>query len=142
MRERRVDAGLSDDDWKAFGVQFVGDVDALLKERVRAVHAQLKRLEGPAPSDPPENPNADPAIALIADDADLPGLTLRLLERERDRLQPLVGVDERNARRYKLLSEKITNLKKALFGSSQAKAKRGASSSRGEASGPVQSAAR
>jgi len=32
-----------------------------------------------------------------------------------------------------VLSEKITNLKKALFGSSQAKAKRGASSSRGEA---------
>jgi hypothetical protein len=41
-----------------------------------------------------------------------------------------------------VLSEKITNLKKALFGSSQAKAKRGASSSRGEAGGPVQSAAR
>jgi hypothetical protein len=41
-----------------------------------------------------------------------------------------------------VLSEKITNLKKALFGSSQAKAKRGASSSGGEASGPVQSAAR
>jgi hypothetical protein len=43
---------------------------------------------------------------------------------------------------WPVLSEKITNLKKALFGSSQAKAKRGASSSRGEASGPVQSAAR
>jgi hypothetical protein len=43
---------------------------------------------------------------------------------------------------WPVLSEKITNLKKALFGSSQAKAKRGASSSGGEASGPVQSAAR
>jgi hypothetical protein len=43
---------------------------------------------------------------------------------------------------WPVLSEKITNLKKALFGSSQAKGKRGASSSRGEASGPVQSAAR
>jgi hypothetical protein len=43
---------------------------------------------------------------------------------------------------WPVLSEKITNLKKALFGSSQAKAKRGASSSRGEASAPVQSAAR
>jgi hypothetical protein len=43
---------------------------------------------------------------------------------------------------WPVLSEKITNLKKALFGSSQAKAKRGASSSHGEASGPVQSAAR
>jgi hypothetical protein len=44
---------------------------------------------------------------------------------------------------WPVLSEKITNLKKALFGSPQAKVtKRGASSSRGEASGPVQSAAR
>jgi len=43
---------------------------------------------------------------------------------------------------WPVLSEKIINFKKALFGSSQAKAKRGASSSRGEASGPVQSAAR
>jgi hypothetical protein len=43
---------------------------------------------------------------------------------------------------WPVLSEKITNLKKALFGSSQAKAKRGGLSSRGEASAPVQSAAR
>jgi hypothetical protein len=43
---------------------------------------------------------------------------------------------------WPVLSEKITNLKKALFGSSQAKAKRSGSSSRGEVSGPVQSAAR
>jgi len=43
---------------------------------------------------------------------------------------------------WPVLSEKITNLKKALFGSTQAKAKRGASSSGGEAGAPVQSAAR
>lgn len=43
---------------------------------------------------------------------------------------------------WPVLSEKITNLKKALFGSSQAKAKHGGSSSRGEVSAPVQSAAR
>jgi len=43
---------------------------------------------------------------------------------------------------WPVLSEKITNLKNALFGSSQAKAKHGGSSSRSEASEPVQSAAR
>jgi hypothetical protein len=43
---------------------------------------------------------------------------------------------------WPVLSEKITNLKKALFGSSQAKAKHGGLSSRGEASEPVRSAAR
>jgi hypothetical protein len=43
---------------------------------------------------------------------------------------------------WPVLSEKITNLKKALFGGPQAKGKRSASPSRGEASGPMQSAAR
>src|ERR1700726_688399 len=43
---------------------------------------------------------------------------------------------------WPVLSEKITNLKKALFGSSQVKAKHGGLSSRGEASEPVRSAAR
>jgi ribosomal protein L29 len=43
---------------------------------------------------------------------------------------------------WPVLSEKITNLKKALFGASQVKAKHGGLSSRGEASEPVRSAAR
>ena len=43
---------------------------------------------------------------------------------------------------WPVLSEKITNLKKALFGPPEAKGKRSGSSSRGEASGPVHSAAR
>lgn len=43
---------------------------------------------------------------------------------------------------WPVLSEKITNLKKALFGASQVKAKHSGLSSRGEASEPVRSAAR
>jgi hypothetical protein len=43
---------------------------------------------------------------------------------------------------WPVLSEKITNLKKALFGPPEAKGKRSGSSSRGEAGGPLQSAAR
>lgn len=114
VRERRADAGLSNDDWKSFSVQFVGDVEGLLKERTRTAQAQLKRLEGPAPTDPPENRQTDPTTPLIPDDADLPSVTLRLLEGERDRLQRLVGVDQQNARRYKLLSEKIAKAETAL----------------------------
>jgi hypothetical protein len=114
LKERRADAGLSDGDWNAFGVQFAGDVDALLKDRVRAAQTKLKGLEGPAPTDPSDDPKADPAVPLIADDANLSVLTLRLLERERDRLQRLIGVDEQNARRYKLLSDKIAKAETAL----------------------------
>ena len=43
---------------------------------------------------------------------------------------------------WPVLSEKITNLKKALFGPPEAKGKRSGSSSGGEAGGPLQSAAR
>lgn len=114
LKERRSAAGLSESDWDAFGVQFSGDVDALLKERVRLAQVELRRLEGPATTDPVEDPKADPAVPLIAETADLTAQTLRLLERERDRLQRLVGVDEQNARRYRTLSEKITKAEVAL----------------------------
>lgn len=114
LKQRRKDAGLSDVDWNAFAVHFAGSVDTLLNDRVRAAQTELKKLEGPALTDPPEDAKADPTIPLIAEDADLSSLTLRLLERERDRLQRVVGVDAQNARRYKLLSEKISKAETAL----------------------------
>ncbi|MDE1943592.1 MAG: AAA family ATPase [Betaproteobacteria bacterium] len=114
LKERRSAAGLSESDWSSFGVQFSSDVDALLKERVRLAQTELRSLEGPAATDPAEDPKADPAVPLIAETADLAAHTLRLLERERDRLQRLVGVDEQNARRYRALSEKITKAEAAL----------------------------
>lgn len=113
LKERRPAAGLSESDWGSFGVQFSGDVDALLKERVQLARVELRRLEGPAITDPMEAPQADPGIPLIAETADLAAQTLRVLERERDRLQRLVGVDEQNARRYRALSEKIAKAEAA-----------------------------
>jgi AAA domain, putative AbiEii toxin, Type IV TA system/AAA domain len=114
LKERRSAAGLSESDWSAFGVQFTGDVDALLKERVRLTQLERGRLEGPAATDPIEDPTADPAEPLISETADLAAQSLRLLERERDRLQRWVGVDEQNARRYRALSDKITKAEAAL----------------------------
>lgn len=113
-QERRSNAGMNDTDWQSFETQFVGDVDALLKERLRIAQTELRRLEGPALTDPPEDPGADTGAPLIPDEADLSIRTLHLLERERDRLQKLVGVDEQNARRYKLLTDKIQKADTAL----------------------------
>lgn len=113
-QERRSDAELSDTDWQSFEARFVGDVDALLTERLRIAQMELKRLEGPALTDPTEDPGADFGAALIPDESDLSVQTLRLLERERDRLQKLVGVDEQNSRRYKLLTDKIQKAETAL----------------------------
>ena len=113
VKEARADALLSDEDWEAFGLKFVGDVDGLLKTRVDAIQQHVRRLEGPTPSEPPHDPSADPAVALIADGTELKDASLRLLERERDRLQCLVGIDAQNARRYKQLSETIAKTQTA-----------------------------
>lgn len=114
LQEQRSDAGLSAADWRSFEVQFVGDVDVLLKERMRLGQLDLERLEGPAPTDPPEDLQADPNIPLLLNEADLSAQTLRLLEQERSRLQKLVGIDEQNTRRYKLLTDKITKAETVL----------------------------
>ncbi len=108
LKERRSAADLSESDWSSLGVQFTGDIDALIKERVRMAKLELRRLEGPLETDPVEDPEANPATPLIAEKTDLSSQSLFLLERERHRLQSLVGVDEQNARRYRALSEKIT----------------------------------
>ncbi len=113
-QERRLDAGLSDTDWQSFEARFVGDVDALLTERLRIAQTELKRLEGPTLTDSPEDHSAESRALLIPDEADLSVQTLHLLERERDRLQKLIGVDEQNARRYKLLTDKIQKAETAL----------------------------
>ncbi|MGU2418770.1 TrlF family AAA-like ATPase [Burkholderia cenocepacia] len=114
LQERRSDAGLAEADWKAFEVQFIGDVDTLLKERIRAAQRELSSLEGPKLDDSEEEPTDDPNTPLIPEDAALAEETLGLLLRERNRLQKLIGIDEQNARRYKLLTDKITKAETAL----------------------------
>nr|WP_232447720.1 AAA family ATPase [Burkholderia ubonensis] len=114
IQERRSDAGLTAEDWRLFAVAFVGDVDGTLRERVHLAKLELARLEGAPLSAALEAQQIDPEVALIADDAELGQQTLRLLEAERNRLQKLAGVDEQNARRYKLLTDKITKAEVAL----------------------------
>lgn len=114
VKERRSEAGLTEIDWKSFAIQFVGDVDGMLKERAQLAQLELKRLEGVSSVQIEEDVHVDPSVALISDDADLSKQTLCLLERERNRLQKLVGIDEQNARRYKLLTEKIAKAETAL----------------------------
>ncbi|MEK7946679.1 TrlF family AAA-like ATPase [Pigmentiphaga sp. YJ18] len=113
-QENRFDAHLSPSDWKAFEVDFVGEVDALLRERVKQAQAATGLLLGPAKTDPPMDPDADAKVALIATDAVLSQQTLSLLEREQTRLRTLVGVDAQNAKRFSALSDKITKAETTL----------------------------
>lgn len=113
LQQERADAKLQAVDWKLFQVQFSGDVDALLGQRIRETKQAIARLEGPvAQGAEPEEP--EPTAALIPEGTDLSTVSLRVLEREVARLRKLVGVDAQNARRLTLLSDKIAKAKTAL----------------------------
>jgi hypothetical protein len=109
VQERRAAARLSADDWKAFKLDFVGNVDALLKANVGRARADAAKLQGPAPAPATAgSPPPDPKVPLIPVGTDLSTQTLSLLNQERNRLQTLVGIDDLNVRRYKALTEKIS----------------------------------
>lgn len=114
VKEERSDAGLSATDWDAFKLDFTGDVDALLTERIKQAKASIDALQGQLPSAMTESPSVDPAVPLIADDAQLDRQSLSLLERELLRLRNLVGIDVQNAKRFANLSERITKAEAAL----------------------------
>lgn len=113
-QEERADAALSPSEWQAFKVEFTGDVDSLLTERIKQAKKLIVQLQGPAQTDPPKQLDVDPKLALIEPDAVLEQQTLSLLECEQARLRALVGVDTQNAKRFGMLSEKITKAEIAL----------------------------
>lgn len=111
LQLRRAESGLLAEDWREFEIDFVGDVDALLKTRIVEAQKEAARLEGVVA---PADASADQNIPLIPADADLRLHPLALIERERERLKKLVGIDVQNARRFSALSEKITKAESAL----------------------------
>jgi hypothetical protein len=114
-QDRRADAGLSEDDWKQFKLDFAGDVVALLRQRLERARAEVSRLQGVAPTALSDGaPALDSNVPLIAPGTDLSTQPLSLLTQERARLQKLAGIDEQNARRYRLLTEKITRAESVL----------------------------
>lgn len=114
LKQDRPDTGMSDADWDQLKVDFVGDVDSLLAERVRQAEALATSLQGPAPPDAPLKEKADPTMPLIAPGSDLSQQTLALLDREVKRLNEVVGADRTKVKRYAALSEKITKAELAL----------------------------
>ncbi len=113
LKEKRSNAKLSEQEWTEFNVRFSGDVDRLLKSKIGEATKRLAALEGDALEEV-EAENVDLSLPLIPDGASLIDQSINLLQRERDRLQKLVGIDEQNARRYKALSDKISKAEAAL----------------------------
>ncbi|CAB3774695.1 TrlF family AAA-like ATPase [Paraburkholderia humisilvae] len=113
LKDERRHAGLSVADWEAFKLDYVGQVDSLLTERIKQANLAITTLQGPAETDPTAQENPDPSIELIPAHASLADQTLSLLERELARLRKLVGVDAQNAKRFTTLSDKITKAEAA-----------------------------
>lgn len=107
LRTRRAEAELSLEDWGTFRVDFVGDVDSLIRTRLAAAKTALMALQGAADPNNPLDPGPKWENQLIPDRADLSAQTLYLLDSEAERLRKLVGADDANTKRYGTLSTKV-----------------------------------
>lgn len=115
MKEKHTQAGLKPTDWEPFLIDFRGDVDKVISEKLDAAQKNAKGWKGVAPL------LADPKTSFITDDADLKQQPLALLEAEISRLTALVSADSTTAQRFTAISQKIaqeqaalTNLKEKL----------------------------
>lgn len=113
LQLEREDAELPAGDWERFRLVFAGDVDAILTQRVQETRRTLHTLEGDSAA-PAQDTQADPNVPLIAEGEDLSKHPLTLLERELGRLRQLVGLDAQNARRFKLIGDRVATAKIAL----------------------------
>lgn len=102
MQTKHSASKIESGDWDAFLMKFSGDVDSLLSEKINNAGKSLKGWRGQAPE------NVDTSKPLIQETAELEKLPLAILEAEIDRLQKLVSADQAISKRYKAVSEKIT----------------------------------
>ena len=115
LQQAHADAGLGDEAWKAFLIDFSGDVDGILTAAIKAVDGQIEAMVGIPFKEAESAPGTPPStVSLFPEDADLSKQTLGLLEREAARLRALINVDEQATRAFKRLSEKISRDDAAL----------------------------
>lgn len=115
LQQAHAEAGLSVESWKAFLLDFAGDVDGILTAAVTAIDGRIRALSGPAAGEAVATAGAPPAAtSLLPEGAALDKLTLSLLDKEVARLRALIGVDAENAKAFARLSEKISRDEAAL----------------------------
>ena len=110
LARAHADAGLTDEDWEQFDVQFVGDVDALIARYIDSVDGERTTMLGP-PS-PVDEIKTD--TRYVADGAELGTVPLAALRNEAERLRKLIGIDDRKANQLRALDEKIARAEIAL----------------------------
>jgi chromosome segregation ATPase len=114
LQQTHSEAGLSSEAWKAFLLDFVGDVDGILAVEIKNIENRIRTLSGPA-AEVVVPANAPPStISLLPNGADLRKQTLSLLDKEIARLRNLIGIDAENAKAFARLTEKISRDEAAL----------------------------
>jgi predicted ATPase len=103
MRERFAAAQLSDTDWKAFGMTFMGDVDAVLGRAKRAVDTAIAVASEGDPSSPIDTTKTPPAE-----------WSLKQLRATRDALKKEVGIDAQQQKKYDELQRAIAKEETSL----------------------------
>jgi energy-coupling factor transporter ATP-binding protein EcfA2 len=108
VRDRHAASGLKGEEWSPFLMDFKGDVDKVLRERLTKAKNNIAGWKG----SPQTTVAAD--VALIGDDAVLTDQSLALLEAEISRLEKYVSIDRDTAARFSALSRKIVEETDAL----------------------------
>ncbi len=114
-KDKYPESGLTAEQWQAFLLQFRGDVDAVLEDRIKNAVANIAAWKGPRPGEVvPPVAGLPQTTSLIPAGADLGEQSSTLLTAEATRLRSLVGIDAENTRRYNRLSDKISKDEVAL----------------------------
>jgi energy-coupling factor transporter ATP-binding protein EcfA2 len=108
-KQKHISAGLKEEEWNPFLLDYKGDVDGLLTAHLKDAAANVRGWKGSAP-----NPQDDPNATYLAEEFQLDQQPLALLEAEIARIEKLVSVDRDTAARFSAISKKITEEKAAL----------------------------
>jgi len=106
LKEAHAEAGLREQDWKTFEVDFKGDPAGTVNTAIKKLETSTAALRGQPL--PPLAAEADITVSRLAADTNLDKQTLGHLDAEIARLTKVVGIATENARTYGRLTEKIT----------------------------------
>jgi hypothetical protein len=102
IKERHIASGLTSEEWLPFLMDFTGNVDKVLGDRLTKAQKRIAEWKGKAIA------AATPETPLISDAAELERQPLSLLEAEVARIEKLLSIDRDTADRFSALSKKIT----------------------------------
>ena len=102
--EKHANAGLTEEQWKDFKIDFSGDVTKTLTTEIEKTTSEVNSIKGISP-----RKESDPFTeeSFVQPHANLETLSFEVLSQEIKRLQYFIGIDNENGRQFTRLSAKI-----------------------------------